>query len=157
MRVPERRRRVSTERGGGETEAGERETLPETGGRTHGAKKGDTCRHEDIRYLIPHCMLNLCFTLQRLEEIMKRTRRSDTAEKVTVTKCFIGLTMKSLRYSWVFIPFTSVPVCRKLFRTGMETMKVTHSTHCSCLSCTRRTAVISFSPLCWFSLIISLS
>lgn len=33
-------RRVSAKRGGGATEAGERETLPETGGGAHGEEKG---------------------------------------------------------------------------------------------------------------------
>lgn len=40
---------MSTERGGTATAAGERETLPATGGRTHGEKKGDTCSHKHIQ------------------------------------------------------------------------------------------------------------
>lgn len=72
----------------------------------------------------PSVHLKALFTLQRLEEIMKRTRRSDTAEKVMAKKI---LYLKNICCSCVFILFLLSP-SRKLFLTGMETMQVTYFT-----------------------------
>lgn len=82
--VAERGGRVPTEGGGRSAQAGKRKTLPETRGRAHGEEKGDTCPQKSFSFQVSFAAhVKALFTLQRLEEIMKRTRRSDTAEKVT--------------------------------------------------------------------------
>ena len=84
----ERGRGVSTEGGGRASEAGERETLSERGGRTPREKKGDAGSHTHTHTVFIIFLLYnvkaLCSHHQRLEEIMKRTRRSDAPEKVKV-------------------------------------------------------------------------
>lgn len=82
--VTEGGRRVSAERGGRATEAGEGETLPEAGGGAHGEEKGVALVTKRFKVWCTAAHQSSFFpSCQRLEEIMKRTRRSEPAEKVS--------------------------------------------------------------------------
>lgn len=80
---------VEGSRGGGASEAGEREALSERGAGTSGEEEGERLRivldnvwnKPDIKLTVA-CVC-ACVCVQRLEEIMKRTRKSDTGDKVS--------------------------------------------------------------------------
>lgn len=74
-------------RGGWASASGEGEALPERGAGATGEEEGEGWEERTAGSHVLNAAVNLLMSPQRLEEIMKRTRKSDAGEKVSVIHC----------------------------------------------------------------------